>query len=803
MRPGFGICVAVLLAGPLWAATALGEPLGDLEEQLRAEPFTLSADSLHYDVERELYMARGHVRIEQPGRSLRADWAAFNRRTGRGVASGDVRLVSDGDVVRADFVEFDLEVAEGQVRGGRFESASSHFVASAAEITKTGPDHYHFRHGRFSTCRCPEHDCPEPWGIEVEEAELQVEGYATARNARIEVLDVPVLWLPWAAFPVKTDRQTGFLLPEFSFSSFNGFEIGLPFFWAPRDEVGLVLTPRFSTDWGFGGAAALDYAPGPDSYGELLGAYYYDEQIDPGSQDTPYGRHRWSASGRQYVEGPAGLALRSDLLFASDNDMPFDFEELEDHRNDRFLVSSASVGRAFGGLGQAGASVGAGFVDDLQNPDRLDRDPYLLQRWPEAKLDLLPSALAGVSWLAPSIDVDYAFFQARDGARGELPSAVAGPDGIFLDTGVDALPDSEEPQRRNAAPLADPHGDDFATTGGTEGDGRFQEGEPLADRGHRLLLHPRLALPLDWRGVQLVPEVGWHQTFYDSRRRGTRQRGFLTTRADLSTRLRRDFGAAVHVIEPRVGYALAWTGSQSDNTLFVPATAVPQDRLRALALDTVTRDDADRIERAHQITAGADNRVYDAEGELRADFRALALYDFERGVVDALVLDGDAFPIDRVDLRFNLDFDPHRGRVDEGLFAANGRVIQGLTLHGAYRWVREVPLFFEAFAVGDRFDDDVERFRHIDQVESGFDLDLSARWKLRYRFDYSIEGNRLLANRGALEYFSACGCWSVALEVKQDRTRGFDTGFTVRLLGLGEGMERRGPGFLDALQGLW
>ena len=805
MRLAFAICVAALLAGTLGTAAAFGQPLEELEglgAQLQDEPFTLSADSLRYEMERELYIARGDVRLEQAGRQVRADWVAFNRRTGRGVASGDVRLVSAGDTLRADFVEFDLQELSGQVRGGHFESETSHMVASADEISKRGPDHYHFRDGRFTSCRCEDADCPEPWAIEAGDAELEVEGYATARDVRFEILDVPVVWLPWAVFPVKGERQSGFLVPEFSLGGFSGFEIGLPYFWAIREELGLVLTPRSSTDQGFGGAAALDYAPAPKSHGEIVGAYYYDQEIDPDDPETPFDRHRWSASGEQFVALPGALALRSRLRLAADNDMPFDYLELADHRNDRFLVSRVGLARRVGSLDQAGISVGAGFVDDLQSPDDLDRDRFLLQRWPEAQLDLLPAALAGVPWLVPSLNVDYAWFQSRASARGELPNAVAGPNGIFLDTGIDALPDSEEPGF-DAGTLPDPHADDFATTGGSEGDGRFQEGEPLADRGHRLLVHARLASPVAWRGFQLVPEVGWHQTFYDSRRRGSRTRGFLTGRADLRTRLRRDFGSFVHVIEPRVGYALAWSESQSDNTIFVPATATPQDRLRALELDSVTRDDADRIPRAQQVTAGAANRFYGAGGALRADFQLLALYDIERDRPAAVILDGGAFPAESLDLRFHVDLDPRAGRADEGLFGARARPYQGVALHGAYRWVREAPEFFEAFSTGDRrFDEDGD-FDRIHQLESGFELDLSARWALRYRFAYSVEGQELLANRGALEYFSACNCWSMAFEVSEDRTRGFDTAFTVRLLGLGDSWEPRGPGLLDALRGLW
>src|SRR5262249_28146272 len=158
-------------------------------------------------------------------------------------------------------------------------------------------------------------------------------------------------------------------------------------------------------------------------------------------------------------------------------------------------------------------------------------------------------------------------------ARHVVPGAVLGPRGLFLDTGIDALPDASPGASDHVEPglPPDPAGDDFAVTGGSEGDGRFEEGEPLVDRGQRLLLEPAIAVPLDWHGISLVPEVGWHETLYDSRVLDDRERGFVTTRVDVSTRLVRRFDAIEHVLEPRVGYALAYSRSQERNPLFVPA----------------------------------------------------------------------------------------------------------------------------------------------------------------------------------------------------------------------------------------
>jgi lipopolysaccharide assembly outer membrane protein LptD (OstA) len=792
--------LAVLLARAAVAADPASD-LSELSERLSEEPFELTADSLHYDIERELYIGRGNVVIKQSGRTLRADWVAFNRKTGAGLASGNVQLEDAGDVVTADFVEFELETIQGVLHGARLESQTSRFRASAAEIAKTGAKTYSFRKGRFTTCRCPDPNETDPWVLESEEAELEVEGYATARNTTFEVFGVPVAWIPWMIFPVKTERQTGLLFPEFSLGAFHGLDVGLPFFWAINDQAGLVLTPRYSVKRGPGGAARFDYAAGQHTDGEMQAAYYRDLKIDAKTPEEPFGRNRWSSHGVHDWSLPSHLRFETNYRFSSDNEVPFDFRELSVHRADRFLESEAVLSRSVE-LGRTYASVGGTFVDDLQNPDDLDRDRFLLQRWPTTRVDVLPGGVPGASFLVPSLDVEYTRFAARKRAEHELPTAQVGARGLFLDTGVDALPNpiAGADTRSEFGPgETDPDGDDFLLSGGTEGDERYQEGEPLTDRGHRLMLQPRLALPLDWRGVSLVPEVGWHETLYDSRIRDFRQRGFVTTRVDLSTRLRRQFENFVHVLEPRMGYALAYTRSQDRNALFVPETAVPLDRVRALDLDLVTRDDADRIGRASSASAGFGNRLYGTRGSdahaLLADVMLLGLYDAQTTQLDALIVDGRAYPSDQLDLGFHADFDPHDARIDEGLAEVRWNR-PGVALHGGYRWARRIPLVFEDFREGDRFGEHREA-EHINQIRGGASLDLTARWSVSYGAAYSIEGNRSLANQGLIEYLSRCGCWALGVELQQDRKRGVDAKLVYRLVGLGGEPPRPRPSLLD------
>jgi len=654
---------------------------------------------------------------------------------------------------------------------------------------------YRLEDAVFTTCLCEDDSCAEPWRIRADRAELEVDGYGTVRDARFEVLGVPVVWLPWMVYPIKTQRETGFLFPEITLTSRDGFGLGLPFFWAVRDELNLTLTPAWTRDRGFAVEGDAEYVLGRESWGELYGAFLNDEDIDANSLAEPYERERWATTGLQDWFLPGGMRLKSDFRFASDNDATLDIDGLNERRADRFLESTAALSGGVGGSGRFGGAVSAHYADDMQSPEDVDRDRYLLQRLPQVALHALTGGIPGVPFLQPSLDLDYTLFAALDRARG-------GPNG-FLDTGVDGIFNSLEQRRGVQPPPLDPHRDDFATSGGSEGDGRFQEGEPLTDEGQRLLLAPRVAAPFRLGElVEVYPEAGWQQTFYATRLDDHAARGRFTGRVDLRTRLRRRFGSGlVHLIEPRVGYAYLGKTSQSGNPLLVPGTALPQRRIRTLDLDAVTRDSADRVPAASRIAFGFGQRVYGeggdaALGTLQVDLTLLGSYDFEDHDFGSVVADGRFSPWGVGQLRASAGYDPERTRIDELHADWRWRHERGHAVQLGYRYLYDVPLLFEDFGTGDRFDD-VEPSDRVHEATGGFDLRLTRFWRLEYRAAYSFDESLLLANQGLIEYLSKCGCWAAGLELSQDRARGVEVKVLYRLVGLGRDQPVARPGLLD------
>jgi lipopolysaccharide assembly outer membrane protein LptD (OstA) len=797
LTAGLVLCTAwTVLAPAAWSQDiSLFE---DDRETLRREGAQLTADVLEYEATRDVYTARGHVVIQQGERTLKADWIVFHPETGAGVASGNVEVIDRDQTLRADFVQFDTESLQGLVRNAWLDSPVSQFRTEGKTIEKTGENTYRFEDGVFTTCRCPEEGEPEPWRLRAREAEIEINGYGTLRDARFEVFGVPILWLPWMMYPIKTERQTGFLFPEVSTASRNGIGIGLPFFWAPRDDVQATFTPRWSEKRGFKGDLQLEYLLGARSEGELFGAFTSDQDIDPRTLDEPFRRRRWGVRGDQDFALPGGVRLQAEFRFASDNQYPLDYDDLQIARATRYLESTAFLTRNFGATGRFGSVAAVHFADDFQNPDDLDRDDALLQRVPSIDLALLPGAAPWLSWLKPSLDVEYVAFDGRDGSSGT---------GAFVDSGVDGVLNARE-RLQGPGPATDPHADNFgvANPRGTEGDGVFQEGEALRDDGHRFVLHPKLALPLRLgRWLEVLPEAGWQQTLYSTRLEGGDSRGRFTGRVDLRTRLRRRFGDLVHRIEPVVSYAFVDAASQRNKPLFVPGTALPQERIRALALDSVTSDSADRVATAHQLTFGLAQRAFELGGEggarVAGDLTVLGRYDFEAHDFGDVVFDGRLTPRQLGVMRFNLGLDSDSARVNEALAEWTWEHRDGHRVGLDYRFLRDTPELFEDFGTGDRFDSSEDANR-VDQIGGSLRLVLTRNWSLAYRASWSFATDLLLANEGTVEYLSSCGCWAAGLEFSDDRARGVEFKVLYRLIGLGDDERPNPRGLLDALGGV-
>jgi len=272
-------------------------------------------------------IAEGSVTIERKDETLAADKVIYDAKKREFAAEGNVTITSKGSTIKAESGKMhtvnktgQLHNAEATLKGGeRLKSAllmrDENNIITAEDATFTS---------------CPADS--ETWQLRASSAELNQEnGVLTAKNARLELAGIPVLYTPYWQQALR--RKSGFLIPYLSTSKTRGTEVALPYYLAPAQNWDATLTPHWMTARGFKGAAELRHSSTTGH--EMV-------QIE-GLNDKVTSRQR----GR--VQGEIRHSLPFDISFAADADHITDHNYLADFSSDSdtiaksYLQSEASL----------------------------------------------------------------------------------------------------------------------------------------------------------------------------------------------------------------------------------------------------------------------------------------------------------------------------------------------------------------------------------------------------------------------------------------------------------------------------
>jgi len=191
-------------------------------------PVQIIADQVEHDRAANTYTARGNVEVREATRTLFADYIFLDDNTRDVTAEGNVIYEDLGDRIEAERMQLNLETKKGTLEKARVYIKTGNVYVNGAEIEKTGESQYKIKKGKFTTCGW---DKPE-WTFTSDEVDITVEGYAKTKSTTFHILGVPVFYIPWGIFPVKAQRQSGFLIPEMALSSADGAKFKLSYFWA-------------------------------------------------------------------------------------------------------------------------------------------------------------------------------------------------------------------------------------------------------------------------------------------------------------------------------------------------------------------------------------------------------------------------------------------------------------------------------------------------------------------------------------------------------------------------------------------
>ncbi len=202
----------------------------------------LIADRITYDTISENVQASGNVSFIEEDLTIYAERALLNRRTRLGTfftARGWAKIGDEPDK-RSAFGTMEPDV--------RFYGQ---------EIAKIAAKRYTIKAGAFTSCV----QATPRWEMATSETTLTLDKYALLKNVMLRVKDVPLLYVPIMYYPInKEDRATGFLMPQYSSSTYFGKSFTNAFFLVLGRSQDATFYHSFNSKTGQGLGSDYRYA---------------------------------------------------------------------------------------------------------------------------------------------------------------------------------------------------------------------------------------------------------------------------------------------------------------------------------------------------------------------------------------------------------------------------------------------------------------------------------------------------------------------------------------------------------------
>lgn len=286
-----------------------------------AEPVSGAAPMVR-SLDADRMLLEGGVDIRRGSQSLSAEQVEYNRSSNQVEAHGRVRLEDARTVIYASDAKADLEQRSGSIgplhygiKDGRGNGTAQ--GAQLADDTTTLD--------RVSFTSCP---AEQPsWQLKAQRITLDHEAkLGRAEQVRVQIGQVPVLYLPYLSFPLTDERKSGVLSPTVGLGE-DGLDLTVPYYLNLAPDYDATLYPRWITQRGLMLGGEFRYLA-PGGGGEIAATWLPDDREADRSRDSFRLQHYSTFAGH--------YALQANLNYVSDDRY---FEDL----GDSLSVAATSV----------------------------------------------------------------------------------------------------------------------------------------------------------------------------------------------------------------------------------------------------------------------------------------------------------------------------------------------------------------------------------------------------------------------------------------------------------------------------
>jgi LPS-assembly protein len=357
------------------------------------------------------FEAIGNVVILHGDKTLYGEKAKVSFVSGDTTIEGNVRFVAPNVTMYGTKLDYNIKTKWLSLQNARI--ITPEFVVLGKELTRASEETIYAVDAEYTTCK----DCPESWSVFGRDIQITVGEYVKIKHAYIKVNGVIMLYLPYIVFPIKKERETGMLFPNFSIVSDEGFRFSTPWFWAINDKSDLTFAPGIYGKRGWGGELEYRQVLADKKWFELNSFGIQDRIYEPYKKElTVSGNHDFRNFSSWEHHFSSGYKLNHHFRYyrASDYDTIRDLEFFtKDHFRDADLGLEGFVDYHFPLFY---ISTEANFKENLLTDNYKQFDNKYVQVLPKVNMQMIPvelwkPALPFFHSFSLSLDTEFASFK--------------------------------------------------------------------------------------------------------------------------------------------------------------------------------------------------------------------------------------------------------------------------------------------------------------------------------------------------------------------------------------------------------
>lgn len=272
-------------------------------------PAQVEANTLNYNAISDVISATGRVVMNYSGYTLACDSLRYEQGSGAVICEGNVQIRdAQGTLYEAERIEVSGGMKDAFIKSLTLTTADgAQITAGDAKFNETLETV--LTDASYSPCGLCIDQKGNRIGWKVKAARLVQNNQTKViyfEQPSLEVLGVPVAWLPWLSIPDPTNkRNTGFQLPSVDYKAELGGRLRVPYFIGVGEDTDILLAPQLMTRQGFLMAASWQQR---FEYGAFNITASGLNQLDPGAFAGSNGDREW----RGAVESWGHFSVASD-----------------------------------------------------------------------------------------------------------------------------------------------------------------------------------------------------------------------------------------------------------------------------------------------------------------------------------------------------------------------------------------------------------------------------------------------------------------------------------------------------------